>query len=866
METARKWGGAALLLTVLFVCLGAWRVQAHSAQTLPLNSSAPQPPAPANCHISGLVLDAGTGKPIPGAEVMVFSPPVGFGGVMPVAVPTSPCVRCDQHGVLKYEGRTDAAGHFAVREMEPGAYVVSAVADGYAGQVFETHEKYMPTDVFRLRPGQERDDIVVRLPRASVLAGRVIDEHGEPVPGSLVQVLQYGPAGALQKILLPVTGTTTDDRGEYRVFGLLPGQYYLVAGYQPDFDLGGFSVSGLERKFYSASSSGPVASWEASPPLFFYPSGTDPARARPVNLEAGQVISDLNIPVRPMTGEERAAIDKFHLLPPLTGPCEASGTVIDTATGQPLRNAWMFFGPIFSMYRHPAVQARTDGEGRFDLQSIPCDWGLPLGVRANGFVEQPEESEPGPPYFGQPKPQFRSQHKITGIEIKMVPTGVIAGKITDGHGNPVGCAHVTVALAYPSSDTRGWLRPYRETVTDDRGRYRFFNVPAGQYYVAAQTRTAQPVPALPASTSDVRLLDASPGVSVTPYIYYPHATTPGDASLVRLEPGEQMTGTDFSLSPVPTYEISGTVQGAAWRGWKGKVGLILLPAKGAFGISLKSGDVVAPGDSGHFRILGVPPGSYVLWAVFPTGTPRYAAYAPITISDANVTGVTLDPDGDWTVHGHLTAEGQTQGNFQYRVIAEPADADSLFDRVEAHGVHSGDSFALNGLFPGRYRIRIEMAPERGHIKSATFGSQDVRTHLLEIPQHQPVGTLELVVSWDAVQIQGTVLGPDGQPAPLACVVLAPAPGLRRDARLFRSVPTYSGGHFVMQGVPPGKYTLFAWDKTAYGAWFQPGVLDGVAGYGVDVTVAAGQQQTVTLHEIVASGAKHRGGWSRGTVR
>ena len=45
-------------------------------------------------------------------------------------------------------------------------------------------------------------------------------------------------------MLLPVTGAKTDDRGEYRLFGLLPGRYYLVAGYQPDFDLGAFNVYG----------------------------------------------------------------------------------------------------------------------------------------------------------------------------------------------------------------------------------------------------------------------------------------------------------------------------------------------------------------------------------------------------------------------------------------------------------------------------------------------------------------------------------------------------------------------------------------------------------------------------------------------
>ena len=852
METAYKRSGAALLLAVSFLCLGAAWAHFPWLQTAPLGSSVHQ--RPADCQISGLVVDAGTGKPMPGAQVKVFSPPSGvIGGVIPVVVPTSPCVRCDPLGVLRYRLRTDATGHFTVRKMEPGAYVVSAVADGYAEQVFDAHEKYM-RDAFSLRPGQERDDIVVRLPRASVLAGRVIDEHEEPVPGSLVQVLQYGPEGVLQKMLLPVTGTMTDDRGEYRVFGLLPGRYYLVAGYQPDFDLGAFNVYDLERKFYFARISRPVASWEAFPPLFFYPSGTDPSRARPVNLEEGQVISNLNISVRPMTKGEQAAIDKFHLLPPLSGACEASGRVMNAVTGHPLGNAWMFLGPSFSMYRHPAVHIRTDSGGRFDLQSIPCDWSLPLGVRANGFVEQEKEPKLGPTYRVQPEPQFRSQHKITGMLIKMAPTGVIAGRIIDAHGNPVECAHITVANAYPSSDPRRWLTPYRETVTDDLGRYRLFDLPAGEYYVAAQTRTTQPIPALPASTSDLRLLGASPGVSVSPYIYYPHATTPGDASLVRLAPGEQMTGIDFSLSPVPTYEISGTVQGTAWRLAGEKVRLILVPAKGAFGISLRNGDVVQLDDSGHFRILGVPSGSYVLWAVLAAGMTPYAAYAPITVSHANVTGVKLDPQGGWTVHGNLTVEGQPDSHFQYRVIAEREGADFLFQRVQANDVHSGDSFALKGLFPGRYRIRVEMWPQGGFIKSATFGSQDVRTNLLEIPQQQAAGLLELVVSWDRVQIQGTVLGPDGLPVTSATVVLAPAPGLRSDAWLFKSVPTYFEGHFLLQGIPPGKYTLFAWDKIAYGAWLQPGFLDGAEGYGVAVTVVAGQKQTVTLHEIVASGA------------
>jgi hypothetical protein len=78
----------------------------------------------------------------------------------------------------------------------------------------------------------DRIDFV--LPRASVIVARVIDQFGDPVRGVVVQA--YLPRFADGRRQLSSAGgrsSVTDDRGETRIHGLQPGEYYLIAA--PDF-------------------------------------------------------------------------------------------------------------------------------------------------------------------------------------------------------------------------------------------------------------------------------------------------------------------------------------------------------------------------------------------------------------------------------------------------------------------------------------------------------------------------------------------------------------------------------------------------------------------------------------------------------
>src|SRR4029453_15272816 len=90
----------------------------------------------------------------------------------------------------------------------------------------------------QLADGQQIKDIEFRLPRGSVIAGHVYDETGDPMPGVLVRVLRYHYQQGDKR--LAAAGTAqADDQGQYRVWGLMPGDYYVDAQSRINLPFGG---------------------------------------------------------------------------------------------------------------------------------------------------------------------------------------------------------------------------------------------------------------------------------------------------------------------------------------------------------------------------------------------------------------------------------------------------------------------------------------------------------------------------------------------------------------------------------------------------------------------------------------------------
>lgn len=124
---------------------------------------------------------------------------------------------------------TDAQGRFEIRELLPGRYTLSASKGGFVTLQYGQRRPNEPGTPLDLADGQALDKLVVGLPRGSVIGGRVTDEFGEPVVNATVRALRYSFVRGSRR-LMPAGGTDrTDDQGQFRLFGLPPGDYIVSA-------------------------------------------------------------------------------------------------------------------------------------------------------------------------------------------------------------------------------------------------------------------------------------------------------------------------------------------------------------------------------------------------------------------------------------------------------------------------------------------------------------------------------------------------------------------------------------------------------------------------------------------------------------
>jgi hypothetical protein len=169
-----------------------------------------QPATPSDgAVVRGTVTAAATGQGLRRARVLL----------LPAA---------DHRGGTRIAANTNAAGRFEVRDVPPGRYHLSASRAGYVGIEYGQHHPLERGLTITVPAGGVLERMDLALPGGGVLAGRVIDDLGEPYPGVQViaTVLRYD-AGARKAF--PSGSGTTDDLGQFRIAGLGPGDYSVVA-------------------------------------------------------------------------------------------------------------------------------------------------------------------------------------------------------------------------------------------------------------------------------------------------------------------------------------------------------------------------------------------------------------------------------------------------------------------------------------------------------------------------------------------------------------------------------------------------------------------------------------------------------------
>src|SRR5205085_10038846 len=103
---------------------------------------------------------------------------------------------------------------------------------------------------------------------------------------------------------------------------------------------------------------------------------------------------------------------------------------------------------------------------------------------------------------------------------------------------------------------------------------------------------------------------------------------------------------------------------------------------------------------------------------------------------------------------------------------------------------------------------------------------------------QAVDPLDVIVKTDGGSIEGNVVDADRKPAGEGLyVVLIPPRSRRQNSQLYKVEFTDSRGRFTMSPIPPGVYTIFAWDNVRPDAWENAEFMVNYAGRGTSVTVS-----------------------------
>jgi hypothetical protein len=216
-----------------------------------------------NAIVAGNVLRLDTGEPLKKARVTLRSHP---GEEFSVFTPT------------------DEQGRFLFENIPPGSYDLGVSRNGYVDAEYGQKKPGAAGAILTLAPGQSMTDLVFKLAHTAAISGHVFDEDGEPI--SKATVITYRASKQLGKEQengdAPVL---TNDLGEFRIFDLAPGRYYIAVNYR------------REEPFHRDAPS-PNQKLNTGYLPTYYPSTVDPAKAQAISVGPGDEIHPVDFFLR----------------------------------------------------------------------------------------------------------------------------------------------------------------------------------------------------------------------------------------------------------------------------------------------------------------------------------------------------------------------------------------------------------------------------------------------------------------------------------------------------------------------------------------------------------------------------------------
>lgn len=317
--------------------------------------------------IAGLVSDQATGNPVAGAVVTAYREGPG---AQPSAVPT------------------DGNGLYLISGLQPGNYLVRAVAQGYLAEWYQEAASVREASLVTVAAGDTSSGIDFTLSGGGSIAGTVRSQRtGQPIAGARVEVTSA--TGPFMQVAF------TGEGGAYAVTGLPSGSYIVQAS---------------AREYVALYFEGVLRRAEATPVV--------------VNAPEATTGIDFLLPAR---FPEGAAI---------------AGQVTDERTGEPLRGVRVFAVPLSSGATHRDL---TDSAGVYLLNGLQPGRYVVWAFKNGYLVEFYDNTQ----YWKDATPVVvRAGEHIAGIDFALTPKPsgpfVLAGRVVDEGALPASQAVVLV--------------------------------------------------------------------------------------------------------------------------------------------------------------------------------------------------------------------------------------------------------------------------------------------------------------------------------------------------------------------------------------------------------------------------------------
>ncbi|HEX6323749.1 MAG TPA: carboxypeptidase-like regulatory domain-containing protein [Vicinamibacterales bacterium] len=507
------------------------------------------------------------------------------------------------------------------------------------------------------------------------------------------------------------------------------------------------------------------------------------------------------------------------------------GRITTFPDGRPIARARVLLQRSDREYAWVAI---TDAEGRYEIPELEGFDRYMLSASKTGYAARMWGEQQLP---AAPTPlKLADGQVLENVDVALIEHLWVAGRILDSDGTPFGGAVVSAMRAVYLGDRRE-LIPVAEIITDDRGEYRLFGLPPGQYYITAVD------PAF-LSTGDHE------GPLVYAPTFYPGVVSPDGAARITLEPGAPRENIDFPLSIIKPARVRGRI--ASYDNQQLFSGAVVMsPYSSSQSASFTTSRVDIKPD-GTYEFFNVPPGRFIIRSRGETSSEGVTLFGSFTLSvkGENVSGVDMTLLPGARVEGLVAWEGASPrpATVDEVRIRAPLTDGSMFGDALTGNITDDGAFLIRGAMIGGHLIRVENLPDPWSLKTVYYRGQDVTDIPLSFNLGDDVSSLRVVFTDKSTRLDGRLQSFEGDDFESYRVVAFPANQLywRPASRHIKLARPDRQGRFSITGLPPAVYYLAASREVDEGDLGDPGALDRLTGGAVIVELAEGERRIQDL--------------------